>query len=296
LPRLDDFLQPLSEGVWEVAVPKDSVTEPLDEGWIKSDINVPSPGTVASYRKGRYHVHEMKDEWRVHLDRYDPKENPLLHLIDDAPFLLMISDTFITLISDIRRNEFKNTEEVLEEQKREWRLSTLSGIFLLLFGIYISSNPFSTFQGIFGLIIPSAISVLGLVMIIEPFRNKKSGTFTWTDVIRGLAVFFAGIVAFYLPLRLWVTGLMAILGLWMLASAVALLIRVKKGRSAVPEGFISRMVIALISLPLSVYMFIEPIAVIGILLIVMGLITCLIGLLLFVNGIRLWRVMKIAVS
>ena len=38
----------------------------------------------------------MSAEWRVHLDRYDPKVHPLLHLVDDAPLLLMISDTFMT--------------------------------------------------------------------------------------------------------------------------------------------------------------------------------------------------------
>jgi hypothetical protein len=65
MTRLDDFLGPLHEGVWEVVVPKDTVTEPPDTGWKKSGINVPSPGTLASYRKGRYHVHETKTEWRV---------------------------------------------------------------------------------------------------------------------------------------------------------------------------------------------------------------------------------------
>lgn len=292
MTRLDDFLQPLSQGVWEVEVPKEEVTEPLGDEWLKSDINVPSPETIASYRKGRYHVHETENEWRVHLDRYDPKKNPLLHLIDDAPLLLMISDTFITLISDIRRKEFKDTKKVLEEQKREWHLLVLAGIFLLLFGFHIIFHPLDSFQGFFGFIIPAVISVLGLVMISEPFRAKNSESFTWTDVFRGVCVLFAGIVAFDLPLKLWVTVLMAVLGLWMLASALVLLMRVKKGRSAVPEGFISRMLIAFVSLPLSVYMFMEPITIIWVLLVLLGLITSLIGLLLFVNGIRLWRVMK----
>ncbi|UUX93681.1 HdeD family acid-resistance protein [Methanoplanus endosymbiosus] len=296
MTRLDDFLQPLSQGVWEVEIPKEKVTEPLGAEWLKSDINVPSPETIASYRKGRFHVHETEGEWRVHLDRYDPKKNPILHLIDDAPLLLMIGDTFITLISDIRRKEFKDTKKVLQEQKREWHLSVFAGIFLLLFGFHIILNPLNIFRGVFGFIIPAAISVVGLLMIIAPFRAKNSESFTWTDVFRGVAVLIAGIVSFDLSLQLWVTVLMAVLGLWMLASALMLLMRVKKGRSAVPEGFISRMIIAVISLPLSVYMFVEPATIIGILLITLGLITSLIGLLLFVNGIRLWRVMKRQIS
>jgi hypothetical protein len=73
MTRLDEFLEPLHHGVWEVVVPNDSVTEPLDSGWEKEKINVASPGTIVSYRKGQYHVHETTTEWRVHLDRHDPK-------------------------------------------------------------------------------------------------------------------------------------------------------------------------------------------------------------------------------
>ncbi|HEU17517.1 MAG TPA: hypothetical protein ENO06_02160, partial [Methanolinea sp.] len=65
-------------------------------------LNIPSPGTIASYRKGLYHVHETTTEWRVHLDRRDPKVHPVWHLIDDAPLLLMIGGTFRALFMDVR--------------------------------------------------------------------------------------------------------------------------------------------------------------------------------------------------
>jgi len=118
---LDDFLEPLSQGIWEVVIPKDTVTEPLDTGWRKSAINVPSPGTIASYRKGRFHVHETKTEWRVHLDRYDPKKNPVMHLVDDAPLILMISDTFMTLVMDTKRTAIRNTADILRTQRFIWQ-------------------------------------------------------------------------------------------------------------------------------------------------------------------------------
>ena len=98
-------------------VPKESVTEPLDAGWVKSPINVPTPGTIASYRKGQFHVHEQQAEWHVHLDNHDPKVHPYLHLIDDAPLLLMIGDTVITLIAGTRKKT-GNEKEILEDQKR----------------------------------------------------------------------------------------------------------------------------------------------------------------------------------
>ena len=128
MAKLDDFLAPLSQGVWEVVIPKDTVTEPLDTGWVKSGINVPSPGTIACYRKARFHVHETKTQWRVHLDRYDPKVHPFLHLVDDAPLVLMISDTFMTLVMNTRRTEIKNTAHLLKTQGFIWQEQVFSGL------------------------------------------------------------------------------------------------------------------------------------------------------------------------
>jgi hypothetical protein len=91
MTSIEDFLQPLREGVWEVIIQKDQVEDPLGPDWIVSLINIPTPGTIASYRKGKYHLHETKKAYKVHLDRYDPKKHPIFHLIDDAPLLLMIS-------------------------------------------------------------------------------------------------------------------------------------------------------------------------------------------------------------
>ncbi len=51
MSELEDFLAPLHQGVWEVIVLKEDVTEPLGQDWVKSQFNLPSPGTIASYRK-----------------------------------------------------------------------------------------------------------------------------------------------------------------------------------------------------------------------------------------------------
>ena len=67
--------------------------------------------------EGQYDVHETATEWRVHLDNHDPKYHPLLHLIDDAPLLLMIGDTFVTLVSGTR-NKTGNEQMILEGQVR----------------------------------------------------------------------------------------------------------------------------------------------------------------------------------
>jgi uncharacterized membrane protein HdeD (DUF308 family) len=293
LPRLDDFLEPLNEGVWEVTIPKESVTVPLDAAWIKSGINVPSPGTIASYRKGQFHVHETKDEWKVHLDRYDPKKHPVMHLLDDAPLLLMIGDTFITLISDMRRDKSKDTKEILETQDKEWHLQFIAGIFLILIGFDIALDPLGAFLGAMSLIFPLAIVILGILVMAGRLWNAGGEEpFIEGNIFRGLVIIAAGVCAFSIPPDFWILLFTAILAVWMFASAIILLRRVKKGRSAVPEGFFSRLAIGILSLLIVIGAFFTPYSLVTILTLVVGLLLILIGIMLVVNGLRLRRMMK----
>jgi len=290
--ELDDFLEPLSQGVWEVVISKDTVTKPLDTGWVKSGINVPSPGTIACYRKARFHVHETKTEWRVHLDRYDPKAHPLLHLVDDAPLLLMISDTFMTLIMNTRRTEIKNTATILKTQRFIWQEQVFSGMISGLMGLFIIMNPFIFFKNIFEVIIPLAIICLAVMMLVRTVRAGTSASHRIRDLSRGIGIFCAGIFACILPLALWVIFILAVLSLWMIASAGMLLMRVAKGRHAVPEGFYSRMVIGIISLVLAILLFMSPANILGLLVTILGAVTILLGITLCINGLRLRTAMQ----
>ena len=291
MSSLDEFLGPLHHGVWEVEIPKESVTEPLDQGWEVSRINIPSPGTIASYRKGQYHVHETDTEWRVHLDNHDPKRHSILHLIDDAPLLLMIGDTFGTLIASTRKKT-GDEAKILEEQSKAWKDQVLIGLFIILVGIFVITNPLLTFKGITRLFVPLVIIGLGMFTIrksvrVQPLRiNEDAGLY------RGIIISIAGIIAFYLPLTLWIVGLLGILAVWMLATAIVLLGRARKGRSAIPEGFVSRVVIAILSLCLVGLIITYPIEIVGLLMIVLGVIGLLLGIMLFVNGVRLKRWME----
>lgn len=292
MTKLDDFLEPLGQGVWEVVIPKDLVTEPPDTGWEKSAINVPSPGTLASYRKARFHVHETKTEWRVHLDRYDPNVNPLLHLVDDAPLLLMISDTFMTLIMNTRRSEIRNTANILKTQRFIWQEQVVSGMILGLVGLFILKNPLTVFKSIFELAIPLAITCLALVILVRAVRARELEDFRAREIVRGLCIFCAGIFADILPLALWVIFILAVLAAWMIASAVMLLRRVVRGRSAVPEGFYSRMAIGIISLAMTVLLVTSPAGILGLLVEILGAITVLLGITVCTNGLRLRNAMK----
>ncbi len=265
---------------------KESVTEPLDAGWVKSPINVPTPGTIASYRKGQFHVHEQQAEWHVHLDNHDPKVHPYLHLIDDAPLLLMIGDTVITLIAGTRKKT-GNEKEILEDQKRSWKEQVLVGALLMLIGIFIVVNPMLSFKGLMNLMVPLAIISLGIItagqgIAFSPFRVLPGSL-----LYHGIGIMVVGIIAFYLPLALWIVVLLGILALWMFASAIILLIRAGKGRAAIPEGFTSRVIIAVLSLLIGVLIFIDPVSVLLTLMAIVGVIALLLGLMLSVNGFRL---------
>jgi uncharacterized membrane protein HdeD (DUF308 family) len=292
MSRLDDFLEPLHHGVWEVDIPKDSVTEPLDPGWEVSKINIPSPGTIASYRKGQHHVHETATEWRVHLDNHDPKHHPLLHLIDDAPLLLMIGDTLVTLVSGAR-NKTGDEQRILEGQTRAWKTQITTGLIIIVIGLFVITKPWLSFRGTVRIFVPLVMIGLGLFTTLrsvgmDPFRILDQRLF-----YRGLVVAAAGMLAFYLPLYAWVNGLLVVVFVWMLASAVILLGRARKGRTAIPEGFVSRVVIAIISLCLAVVMFIYPIAFVALLMLIGGIVVLLIGVTLLLNGIRLKRRMEV---
>ncbi len=291
MSRLDDFLEPLHHGVWEVVVPKESVTEPLDPGWEKSGINVPSPGTIASFRKGQYHVHETATEWRVHLDNHDPKRHPALHLIDDAPLLLMIGDTFVTLIAGTRKRT-GDEKGILEGQKKAWQDQVLVGLFMILIGVFVVTNPLLIFEGIMRILVPLAIVGLGTLTVmrgfdIRTFRVDQKGL-----LYRGMAIIIAGIIAFYLPMVIWVALLLGILAFWMLASAFMLLSRARKGRAAIPEGFTSRIIIAILSLCLVALIIVDPLAAVGLLMVILGFVALVLGIMLLVNGIRLRKRMK----
>ncbi len=267
-------------------VPKDSVTEPLDPGWVKSRINIPSPGTLVSYRKGTYHAHEQHAEWHVHLDNYDPKVHPVLHLIDDAPLLLMIGDTVVTLIAGTRKKTGKE-EEILKDQERSWKEQVLVGVLLMLGGIFIFANPSITFRATVHLMVPLLIIGLGIVTAWQGISFHPAKVLHGGLVYRGIAIIVAGIISFSLPLPLWIGVVLGILTLWMFASAIILLARARKGRAAIPEGFTSRLAVAFLSLVLVVLILQDPWGLLQLIVMTVGVIATLLGLMLLVNGVRL---------
>jgi len=279
----------LTQGIWEVEIAKASITEPLDDGWEKSSINVPSPGTIASYRKGVYHAHETATEWRVHLDHYDPRIHPVRHLIDDAPLILMIGDTFKTLLMNTRA---RNTAEMLREQKTTWRMLVVLGVSLVLVALFIGLDPFGFFEEVILFLLPLMVTSLGMYMIWEGLGIRHPGALSGRGIILGIGIMAIGIFMFYLPTKVMAGIILLILALWSFSSGIVSIKRVAKGRLAVPEGFLKILALGLLSLSMAIAIFLAPQAVLVILIDVMAVIAFLLGLLLIGDGLSLRRRMK----
>jgi uncharacterized membrane protein HdeD (DUF308 family) len=290
VPKLDDFLDPLHHGVWEVEVPKEAVNEPLDEEWAKSSINLPTPGTIASYRKGQYHVHETATEWKVHLDRYDPKVHPIMHLIDDAPLVFLISGTFRTLLTETRSSRSRETSAVVEEQKAAWKVMIVAGFCLILVGVVVGLHPLVAFQEVILTLVRLIVLGLGILVL-------GSGLKLWSleIVSRGRIAMGVGLLAIGLmPLNLLAGGLVVVLAVWAFASAFVSLRRTARGRMAVPEGFYKRLGMGIFSLGLALLFLVSPAASIVILVIIIGALAVLVGITLIVHGFALWQRMKVS--
>jgi uncharacterized membrane protein HdeD (DUF308 family) len=290
MARLDDLLTPLHQGVWEVVADKERVTEPLDTGWKRSSLNIPTTGTIASFRKGQYHVHETETEWRVHLDRYDPATHPLMHLIDDAPLLLMIAYTCNTLIHHVRSQNDEDMRTVLAEQRVSWQRQVLIGLSSLAVAVFILLDPLVFFSGIVHYAIPLALTGLGAGITYSGTLSR--GLVSGEGIAQGLCIIALGVVSWYLPPFVWSAIILMVLAVWACSSAVVLLRRVAKGRSAVPEGFISRLVIGILSFVLAFLILKMPTAGAVLLIEVVGVLALLGGFVLIVNGLRLrdWMV------
>ena len=69
----------MAESVW---IPREEFVMPegAEETWMGEP-----RGSVRQYRAGKLHIREYLNGFEVHEDKVDPREDPLGHLIVDAP-------------------------------------------------------------------------------------------------------------------------------------------------------------------------------------------------------------------
>ncbi len=93
----DSVLEELLSSGSELCVSRDSIEDPLDAGFKRTRLGLPRLGSLAQYAKPlpegkRIHVYEYPHEYCAHVDRCDPEDRPLCHLLlDSAGILLLIA-------------------------------------------------------------------------------------------------------------------------------------------------------------------------------------------------------------
>ena len=276
MSTLESYLDALHRGVFQVVVPKDLVTEPIEPGWKRSAINVPSPGTIASYRKGQYHAHETASEYHVHMDRYDPEKNPIMHLIDDAPLLLMIHETMETIFVTGRDALQRDPLQRLADQQTSWRLRMGLGAVLLAIGAVLLLLAIGETVLFFAVILPSLVLVLGLLTIIEGIRGRDHREHAGKKIVQGGALVGAGLVllAFW---ELYLVLILLALMVWFFSSAAVTLLRVVRERRRLTKGFGYTLGLGVSSLALGVLAITLPRELVGILLTLLAGLTLMAG-------------------
>jgi uncharacterized membrane protein HdeD (DUF308 family) len=291
MPTLDDFLDPLFNGVKEVIVPKSEVTEQLDQEWKESKINVPSPNMVTSYRKGRLHVHEFEEDYRVHLDRYDPDKSPLLHLVDDAPLLLMVWGTVSALSTEAVSTQQGKRDRRLSALRFTYRTRIILGALAMVIGALVLVFPYYTAMTLFSIILPLIIVGLGAFTVYQGIKAGIGGKARAIKVAIGAIIMILGF---------WMWGswkfaaiiIVLVLVLWFLGSALLSLTSAMKERRRSNTGFWPKFAMGALSLALGVAVLFMPKAVIGLLMLFLGVIAILAGILLVLDGLGLRRASK----
>lgn len=292
MTRLDDFLDPLHQGVWEVVVSKTDVTEPLDEGWKKSEINIPSPEMVASYRKGQYHVHETKTEFKTHMDRYDPEKSPGLHLVDDAPLVLMIWGTVSSLFLTAKDARQGKRMDRLAAMRITWKVRVGLGAALLAVGAILILFPLEFAKFAFSILMPLAVVGFGAFTLFNGFRMEKGTELAKRDKMVGAIIIALGLAMFVIW-EFFVLLVLLVLAVWFFASALFSLKRSIKGRAATPEGFWRRLAMGVLSLGLGILTLVAPKSLMNLLIIVLGVLVILIGLLFLFDGYGMRNALKL---
>ena len=195
MSTLESFLDALHQGVFQVVVPKSAV-ERLGPDWKRSAINVPSPDTIASYRKGQYHAHETESEYRVHMDRYDPEKNPIMHLVDDAPLALMLHETMETVFVTGKDATRRDPLQRLADQHMTWKFRMGLGLVLVAIGVTLLLTAFYGTPSFFAVTLPALVLILGLIAITKGVRQRNRKEHADKDIIRGSIVAVAGIALF----------------------------------------------------------------------------------------------------
>jgi tetratricopeptide (TPR) repeat protein len=168
-------------------------------------------------------------------------------------------------------------ETFLEKQKIAWQLSAFICILLILTSVFFIFNPSFTFQNITIYLIPTIFIGLGLWWMVK-YKDQ---------FILGFGSTILGILAFYLPLELFVTIILGGVVIIILIDAIAHLGIKRNGPSV-----ITRVLVVIIFLLLAILVFENNADLSHLLLVILGVIAFLLGVLFLFDSISLRKKMS----
>ncbi|MEM0029429.1 MAG: hypothetical protein QW572_00210 [Candidatus Nitrosocaldus sp.] len=122
----------------EVEVPKDARPIMLD-GAEETLLGDPM-GAKKQYRYGNLHIREYEDRYVVHVDRVDPRRDPLMHVLLDAPELMIASALGIYSGVRLGSRMYKVTSKKSSAIMAGILTSIASGYMLYLLGRFIKDR------------------------------------------------------------------------------------------------------------------------------------------------------------
>jgi len=81
-------------------------------------------GAIKQYRYGNLHIREYDDRYLVHMDKVDPRKNPLGHLALDAPEYLAGIACGVLGGAKVASHIYKNSKKT----KRDKQVSAAAGV------------------------------------------------------------------------------------------------------------------------------------------------------------------------
>jgi len=288
LPSIEDFVQELSNGAKEVTVPKAKVTE-LSPGWYVSKYNFPHKGSRGSLRNGRLHAHDMGEHYSVHLDRVDPRDHSIGHLIEDAPFMLFLWDEF----RDASKSIGEARQEGADPGDAKWVPHVMVGLVLLLVGMFIVLNSSLALEIVY------RASALGLLLVGGVMAARGLGVGTGrkvgrADLLAGLAAMVLSFAIFLVPgIAFWL--LLLVMAVWTMGSGIFLIFG-RGDKLQFNTGSIAPLIIGLVSLALAATILVNPLSGLKVVVSLAGLLVVFIGASQLAIGIIHGRFLKVALG
>jgi uncharacterized membrane protein HdeD (DUF308 family) len=215
-----------------------------------------------------------------------------MHLVDDAPLVLMLWGTINSLFLTGKDSTKGKRMDRLAAMDMTWKVRMAIGAAVVAIGLILILFPLKFAEFAFSILMPLAVMGFGALTLYNGYRMDQGGKLAKRDMAMGLGIIAFGVALIFLW-KYFVLLILLVLALWFFASAFVSIRRSLKGKAAVPEGFWVRMAMAVLSLALGIMTLFVPKATVGVLIILLGVVVLLVGALFLLDGYGLRNAHKL---